>query len=82
MEIAADEPFGGYAWDGDQRWTPEAVRLWWAGRESVRAWSAEELDDRPNEKDDGLEDYLRGYLFWLIENREPRTDEELPTLSL
>ncbi|WP_329536938.1 ferredoxin (plasmid) [Streptomyces sp. NBC_01450] len=92
VEIAADEPQGGYAWDGDQQWTPEAVRQWWAGRESVRAWIAEELDDRQNEKealhqyaaylDDGLEDYLRGYLFWLIENREPRTDEELPTLSL
>ncbi|MFF7474263.1 ferredoxin [Streptomyces sp. NPDC008092] len=92
VEIAAAEPQGGYAWDGDQHWTPEAVRQWWAGRASVRAWIAGELDDRRNEKealrqyaaylDDGLEDYLRGYLFWLTEHREPRTDEELPTLSL
>ncbi|WP_263974182.1 hypothetical protein [Streptomyces albicerus] len=30
--------------------------------------------------DDGLDSYLRGYLFWLIEKREPRTGEPLPTL--
>ncbi|WP_235583043.1 ferredoxin [Kitasatospora sp. Root107] len=90
VEIADDEPAGGYAWDGDQQWTPEAVRLWWAGREKVRAWIADELDDDQNESealrryaaylDHGLEDYLRGYLFWLIKRREPRLGEELPTL--
>ncbi|MEV7585838.1 ferredoxin [Streptomyces erythrochromogenes] len=30
--------------------------------------------------DDGLEAYLRGYLFWLDQRREPRPDEPLPRL--
>ncbi|MFF7847651.1 hypothetical protein ACFZDF_08675 [Streptomyces sp. NPDC007910] len=30
--------------------------------------------------DDGLEDYLRGYLFWLEQRREPRDGEALPLL--
>ncbi|MGW4727201.1 hypothetical protein [Streptomyces sp. S1] len=30
--------------------------------------------------DDGLEDYLRGYLFWLEQRREPRDGEALPHL--
>ncbi|HET6859956.1 MAG TPA: ferredoxin [Streptomyces sp.] len=90
VEIAGGEPQGGYAWDGDRRWTPESVREWWAGRDAVRAWLAAQLDGDQNEKeplgryaaflDDGLDQYLRGYLFWLIEGREPRTDEPLPTL--
>ncbi|WP_327682947.1 hypothetical protein [Kitasatospora sp. NBC_00458] len=90
VRIAEDEPAGGYAWDGDEHWTPEAVREWWAGRDAVRAWIAGELGGDRNEPaalrryaahlDDGLEDYLRGYLFWLIERREPRLGEELPEL--
>ncbi|CAM5435811.1 ferredoxin [Streptomyces tanashiensis] len=30
--------------------------------------------------DDGLETYLRGYLFWLEQRREPRGGEALPRL--
>ncbi|MCX4802073.1 ferredoxin [Streptomyces sp. NBC_01214] len=30
--------------------------------------------------DDGLADYLRGYVFWLAERRHPRPDELLPRL--
>ncbi|MFE4393891.1 MULTISPECIES: ferredoxin [Streptomycetaceae] len=93
VEIAHDEPLGGYAWDGDLHWTPQAVRDWWARRDEVRAWIADELrlgDDSRNEPDalcqyaahldDGLEAYLRGYLFWLTEHREPRAGEALPEL--
>jgi hypothetical protein len=36
-EAAYSEPFGGYACDGDEHWTPDLVRQWWAGREEVRA---------------------------------------------
>lgn len=90
VEIAHGEPMGGYAWDGDDHWTPDAVREWWAGRGAVRAWITAELADDQNEPealrryaaylDDGLENYLRGYLFWLIERREPRLGERLPLL--
>ncbi|MFD9104548.1 hypothetical protein ACFVZN_26135 [Streptomyces virginiae] len=30
--------------------------------------------------DNGLEAYLRGYLFWLDQRREPRPGEALPRL--
>jgi len=39
LEAAGSEPFGGYACDGDQHWTPEGVRAWWAGRGCVREWA-------------------------------------------
>lgn len=32
--------------------------------------------------DDGLETYLRGYLFWLDQRREPRPGETLPAVRL
>ncbi len=90
--IAGGEPFGGYACDGDQHWTPESVRQWWADRAFVRDWIAAELADAGSDNepealhayaaylDDGLEDHLRGYLFWLIEGREPRIGERLPNV--
>ncbi|MFD4669349.1 hypothetical protein ACFWNN_06400 [Lentzea sp. NPDC058450] len=48
-EAAEQDPFDGYAYDGDERWTPEAVRAWWHGRDEVvehvtgliAEWSAE-----------------------------------------
>ncbi|MFD0634056.1 hypothetical protein ACFQ9X_23375 [Catenulispora yoronensis] len=30
--------------------------------------------------DDGLEQYLRGYMFWLAEGREPRAGDSAPDL--
>ncbi|MEU6380743.1 ferredoxin [Streptomyces sp. NPDC046909] len=90
VEMAHDEPMGGYAWDGDDHWTPEAVREWWAGRGAVREWISGELAGDQNRPEalrafaaylDGeLEDYLRGYLYWLMERREPRRGERLPLL--
>ncbi|MGM7648891.1 ferredoxin [Nocardia sp. JW2] len=35
LEAAAADPFDGYAWDGDLRWTPAAVRAWRSGRGTV-----------------------------------------------
>ncbi|WP_285641477.1 hypothetical protein [Lentzea sp. NBRC 102530] len=32
---ADDDPLDGYADDGDERWTPEAVRAWWHDRDKV-----------------------------------------------
>ncbi|WP_354642797.1 ferredoxin [Kitasatospora camelliae] len=93
VTAAWSDPAGGYAWDGDRRWTPESVRAWWAGRGGVRDWIGERLAEPEREAgereslrdfaaylDDGLEDDLRGYLFWLIEGREPGLYEELPKL--
>ncbi|SEO19358.1 hypothetical protein [Actinacidiphila rubida] len=40
LRAAWDEVLGGYAWDGDTRWTPEGVRAWWSQAARVRAWAA------------------------------------------
>ncbi|MFJ4592124.1 MULTISPECIES: hypothetical protein [unclassified Kitasatospora] len=90
--VAQMEPIGGFNCDGGDYWTPETVRAWWHGRDAVREWIAAELADTDGRNDpealrgyaayldDGLEDYLRGYVFWLTEGREPGLDEPLPTL--
>lgn len=37
---AADcEPFKGYGGDGDDHWSPSAVRDWWRDRARVREWA-------------------------------------------
>ncbi|MFG2822116.1 hypothetical protein ACGFX4_22140 [Kitasatospora sp. NPDC048365] len=84
LEAGALEPMDGYCWNGDEHWTPELVREWWAGRGRVREWIAGqngEADEYAAYLEDGLEDDLRGYLFWLIEDREPSAGEELPVLG-
>jgi hypothetical protein len=102
------ETYSGYNWDGDDHWTPAAVRDWWRGRARVRQWAVATAADwgggshpewgengHPRHLphyhdaaqgqrdfvayiDDGLEAYLRGYLFWLDQRREPAPGEALP----
>ncbi|GCD94726.1 ferredoxin [Embleya hyalina] len=93
LGVAAAGPVGGCGWDGDEHWTPAAVRAWWADRDRVRAWiDARLADPDPAHHDPatlrafaahldhGLEDYLRGYLFWLITGRQPTRHDPLPPL--
>ncbi|MCX2947243.1 hypothetical protein [Lentzea sp. NEAU-D7] len=62
---AAQDPFGGYADDGNERWTPEAVRSWWGGRAQVEEhvtallaeWAASSKQDEV-EAADGARDFL------------------------
>ncbi|MFI1801455.1 ferredoxin [Streptomyces sp. NPDC020379] len=50
VEAAQQDPFSGYGCDGDDRWTPAAVREWWRDRGRVRqhltgrlgAWEADD----------------------------------------
>ncbi|WP_030317921.1 ferredoxin [Streptomyces flavochromogenes] len=42
--IEAD-PMDGYAWDGDQRWTPESVREWWRDRERVLEYLRDQVHE-------------------------------------
>ncbi|MFB6695438.1 hypothetical protein ACFCX3_33470 [Streptomyces virginiae] len=102
--------YEGYHWDGDDRWTVDSVRDWWADRGRVREWAVAiaadwGADTHPHwgynndpqflghyhdaaqghrdfiaHIDNGLEAYLRGYLFWLDQRREPRPGEALPRL--
>ncbi|MFD7262544.1 ferredoxin [Streptomyces sp. NPDC059874] len=39
MGAAAQDPYVGYACDGDDHWTPELVRDWWRERARVREWA-------------------------------------------
>ncbi|GGN75474.1 hypothetical protein GCM10010112_46750 [Actinoplanes lobatus] len=102
VSAAQIELNSGYALDGDDHWTPEAVRDWWAGRAGLRRWAidlavawaanshpeyhrhyhdaAQGLRDLVAFLDDGMESYLRGYLFWLRERREPAPTDRIPAL--
>lgn len=102
LEAARMELYSSYAWDGDDHWTPEAVRDWWRGRGEIREWAvglehvwAANVNPRYHGHyhdgahglrefvafiDDGLERYLRGYLFWLSERRAPEAGEAVPEL--
>jgi hypothetical protein len=42
LDAAWQDPFTGYAWDGDEHWTVETVREWWRDRAEVTTW----IDDR------------------------------------
>ncbi|WP_152646230.1 hypothetical protein [Streptacidiphilus albus] len=64
LTAAQEDPFAGYACDGDGWWTPGAVRGWWQERRRVTdylatllpAWSS---STRPEEQEaaEGLRDY-------------------------
>ncbi len=34
MTGASSDPFAGFGWDGDERWTPSLLREWWARRQA------------------------------------------------
>jgi len=64
LTAAWNDPFGAYAADGDQHWTLDLVRDWWADRARLatwiddvqRRWSASErADERDNAA--GLRDF-------------------------
>ncbi|MFJ3633868.1 ferredoxin [Streptomyces sp. NPDC090112] len=40
LGAVAQDPMVRYACDGDEHWTPELVRDWWAERARVREWAA------------------------------------------
>lgn len=73
LRAAWDEVLGGYAWDGDTRWTPEGVRAWWAQRGRVREWAtgyAARIAATPSSPDASALPAVRAY--------EASFDRELP----
>jgi hypothetical protein len=40
LAAAWADPFRGYAYDGDQHWTSDAVRIWWRDRARLQEWIA------------------------------------------
>jgi hypothetical protein len=68
LTAAWNDPFRAYAADGDEHWTLNLVREWWAGRDRLTAWIddlqrrwsySERVDERDNAA--GLRDFV-GYL--------------------
>ncbi|MFJ9365867.1 ferredoxin [Nocardia sp. NPDC101769] len=66
LTAAASDPFCAYAYDGDDHWTLELIRRWWAERARLtewidrvdHAWSASEREDE-RENAQGLRTYRR-----------------------
>lgn len=65
LEAAGDEVLGGYACDGDSRWTPDSVRAWWNARDEVEehvAWLVTDYASFDNpacqEAAEGARDFL------------------------
>lgn len=64
VTAAQEDPYRGYACDGDSRWTPEAVRNWWRDRGRVTeylesllpGWSSSDRSDE-REAAEGLRDF-------------------------
>jgi hypothetical protein len=68
LTAARNDPFCAYAADGDDHWTLELVRAWWADRGRLTAWIESvrrqwSSSDRADERDNavGLRDFA-GYL--------------------
>ncbi|WP_394620416.1 hypothetical protein JNUCC0626_15310 [Lentzea sp. JNUCC 0626] len=71
-EAGEQDPLDGYADDGDERWTPGAVRAWWHDRDKVvehiteliAEWTAGTRSDEPDAAEGGRDflAYLAGDL--------------------
>jgi hypothetical protein len=67
VDAAEADPLQGYAYDGDDHWTPEAVRAWWHGRQHVveGLTATLELLDTEHELEHDAAQGLRDYLAYL-----------------
>lgn len=95
LDAAYDDPFGQYGSDGNDRWTLELVRDWWADRDRVAHWIQVTLPVMAEEGNDGeaaslrayaddiegpLEVRLRRYAFWLDNGRAAGAGDALPAI--
>lgn len=85
LSAAYQDPFDGYAWDGDTHWTPASVRAWWEQRARVSDWVERSLETETRDQLgtgrsvvlQAYRDYLHGdlerdleaYVDWLDERR-------------
>ncbi|MFI9550515.1 ferredoxin [Nonomuraea endophytica] len=70
LDAAEAEAFSGYACDGDEHWTSETVRTWWADRARLRNWAVQATENWaasnwPNQREEAsifseYADYLDG----------------------
>lgn len=65
LDGAQQDPWAGWACDGDQHWTVDSVRAWWRDRarlkewidRMIREWSAADANEQEHEVLTGLRDY-------------------------
>jgi hypothetical protein len=90
LDAAQQDPWAGWACDGDQHWTVDSVREWWRNRLRLKEW-IDHANAQEDEVLDGLRDYrgyidgplevdLRRYCYWLTDRRSPAEDQALPDL--
>lgn len=96
LDGVRQDPFAGWACDGDGHWTVDLVRQWWRERGRVVEWISGEVTEWSTVDDElgvltALEDYrqyiegdlaghLRAYVFWLDNRRCPTPRDTLPSL--
>ncbi len=92
MNGASSDPFGGFAWDGDDHWTTDLVRAWWRERhdrtravERAIAMVVNALPEVARNYAEylvnGIDEDLRRYLYFLEYGTYPSADDDLPALS-
>jgi hypothetical protein len=73
LTAAWNDPFGGYACDGDDHWTLDLMREWWADRARLAAWIDDlqrrwSVSERADERENALG--LRDYASYLDQGLE------------
>ena len=73
VHAASVETFWGYGCDGDDHWTPEAVRAWWRDRASIAQAISESMTKLRNEQNSSAQEAAQGtqaYLAYLADGAE------------
>jgi hypothetical protein len=92
LSAAYQDPFDGYAWDGDDHWTSGLVQDWWNQRERVKDWIDQALEVPLRNQHDALqssglnafrdyldrdlEHHLDGYIVWLDRSSSSPSSKE------
>lgn len=72
----ASDPYDGFAWDGNDHWTPALVRQWWVARNERVDLIGEPVDYPEAE----MAYDLRRYLYFLDAGHYPAAGILLPEL--
>ncbi|MGH3954606.1 MAG: hypothetical protein ACRDTI_11280 [Mycobacterium sp.] len=76
LEGMYSDPYEGFAWDGNEHWTPALVREWWADRHE----RADLIGEPVHYPEAEMAYDLRRYLYFLDAGRSPEAGVLLPEL--
>ena len=95
LDAAYDDPFQEYGCDGNDHWTLEAIRAWWADRDRLLQWIESMVQMMTEQKAVGevaslreyaadirgpLERQLREYAYWIDNGAPAQPADRLPSL--